>query len=275
VRGCRFKFFTLILMLYGLFLPLVFAANYTKAEYKIDSFITEKITKTNTNQTVRVIIKFKKLDGVTTVNTINSVKESIIKEKGKIKRQFSIINGVVAEVPVSKLYKLASNPLVERIEYDHKVKAFLNESVPLINADDVWNMILAGENITGQGEAVCVIDTGVNYSNSFFGGGFGPNYTVIAGYDFVNNDSDPMDDNRHGTHVAGIIASINSVYRGVAPGAKIVAIKALDSNGSGNFSDIIAGIDWCVTNASLYILVLHSITTTHTAILTFQLLPQL
>jgi len=214
---------------------------------KIDQALLEKLSAANGTGTIRVIIKFKDAAESSSVSTLET---SI--GRHRIKHRFTTFGGVVAEVPVSALSRLAGNPAVERIEYDHPVRAFLAESVPLIKASEVWNRVISGENITGRGESVCIIDTGVNYSSSFFGGGFGPGYTVIAGYDFVNNDPDPMDDNGHGTHVAGIVASTHSYYTGVAPGAKIVAIKALDSNVSGTQSTIIAGIDWCASNASLY-----------------------
>ena len=68
---------------------------------------------------------------------------------------------------------------------------------------------------------------------------------VIDGKDYVNNDNDPMDDNGHGTHVAGTAAGMDSVYRGIAPGANIIAMKVLDSSGSGFFSDVKTAIDQC------------------------------
>ena len=75
---------------------------------------------------------------------------------------------------------------------------------------------------------------------------------MIAGHDFANNDSDPMDDNGHGTHIAGIIASSDSTYRGVAPDAKLVAMKVCNSGGSCEDADVLAGFDWCINNAAAY-----------------------
>ncbi|MBS3138719.1 S8 family serine peptidase [Candidatus Woesearchaeota archaeon] len=65
---------------------------------------------------------------------------------------------------------------------------------------------------------------------------------VIGGYDFVNDDNDPMDDHGHGTHVAATAAG-NGVLKGVAPDASIVAYKVLDSGGSGYWDDVIAAIE--------------------------------
>ncbi|MBI2131143.1 S8 family serine peptidase, partial [Candidatus Woesearchaeota archaeon] len=56
----------------------------------------------------------------------------------------------------------------------------------------------------------------------------------------------------HGTHVAGIVASTNDPYTGIAPEANIVAIKVLNSAGSGTTANVINGIDWCVNNASKF-----------------------
>jgi subtilisin family serine protease len=69
---------------------------------------------------------------------------------------------------------------------------------------------------------------------------------VIGGYDFANNDADPLDDHGHGTHCAGIAAgngTYNGSFMGVAPQAKLYAFKVLDSGGYGSFSDVIAGIE--------------------------------
>ena len=163
--------------------------------------------------------------------------------------EFKIFNGFSGAISASALNKLKNNPMVDTIEFDEPVHIALAESAPLINATRTWQVI-AGANITGAGETVCVIDTGVNYTHAALGGGWGNK--VIGGYDFVNGDSDPMDDHGHGTHVAGIVASNDSVYRGVAPDAKIVAIKALNAAGSGSVGDIAFGIDWCITNATQY-----------------------
>jgi subtilisin family serine protease len=61
-----------------------------------------------------------------------------------------------------------------------------------------------------------------------------------------------MDENGHGTHVSGIIAGNDSIITGIAPDAKIVAVKALGSSGLGYESDIIAGIDYCISHADEY-----------------------
>ncbi|MFA5141889.1 MAG: S8 family serine peptidase [Candidatus Woesearchaeota archaeon] len=72
---------------------------------------------------------------------------------------------------------------------------------------------------------------------------------VIGGWDAVNNDGLPLDDEGHGTHVAGTIVSSDATYTGIAYGANLVSIKALDSSGDGWGSDIMTGIDWCVNNS--------------------------
>jgi subtilisin family serine protease len=66
---------------------------------------------------------------------------------------------------------------------------------------------------------------------------------VSGGYDFVNNDPDPRDDNGHGTHVAGIIGANGPGVVGVAPGVRFHAYKVLAATGFGSSSDVIAAID--------------------------------
>ncbi len=95
---------------------------------------------------------------------------------------------------------------------------------------------------TGAGRKVVILDTGYNYLHPELISSY------LGGKDFVNKDNDPMDDNGHGSHVAGIITAdgINPSAKGVAPGTGIIAGKVLDSAGSGYFSDVVAGIYWAV-----------------------------
>jgi subtilisin family serine protease len=84
--------------------------------------------------------------------------------------------------------------------------------------------------INGSGVSVAIIDTGVDYNHPNLGGGFGPGKKVVAGYDFVDNDPDPMDTDGHGTGVAGVIAASSFVfqgakYQGVAPSVNLIALR--------------------------------------------------
>ncbi|WP_153730414.1 S8 family peptidase [Sporosarcina obsidiansis] len=96
---------------------------------------------------------------------------------------------------------------------------------------------------------VAVIDTGVNYELADF-----KNIVLRdKGYDFVNNDEDPMDDNDHGTHVAGIIgakASNGYSIAGLNQHNKIIPIKVLDKNGRGSTRNIARGITHAVDNGA-------------------------
>ncbi len=112
-----------------------------------------------------------------------------------------------------------------------------------IGAPQVWNKTdTSGHPLIGTGVVVAVVDTGICYTHPDLGGGIGPGHKIIGGYDFYNNDSDPMDDNGHGTHVAGIIAGDGGIH-GVAPGASLLAYKALGADGSGSMSYVIKAID--------------------------------
>ncbi len=94
---------------------------------------------------------------------------------------------------------------------------------------------------TGAGRKVVVLDTGYNYNHPEL------NSSYLGGKNFVNIN-DPMDDNGHGSHVAGIITAdgVSPSAKGVAPGTGIIAGKVLDASGSGYFSDTVAAIYWAV-----------------------------
>jgi PKD repeat protein len=161
---------------------------------------------------------------------------------GDIKYSYTIINAIAAKLPEPAIENIQKSPRVTYVEIDgevHTLDAELDNSwgVKRIGAGTVH---ASGNN--GTGVMVAILDTGIDYEHS----DLDDNY--IDGYDFVNDDSDPMDDNGHGTHCAGIVAAEDNGEGvvGVAPGADLYAVKVLNSVGSGSESDVIAGIQWSV-----------------------------
>jgi parallel beta-helix repeat protein len=103
-----------------------------------------------------------------------------------------------------------------------------------IEADYAWNITIGGPSVL-----VAIIDTGIDWNHPDLTANYVP-----LGYDWVNNDEQPMDDFGHGTHVAGIIAAVTNNGLGIAglAQAKIMAEKVLDETGYGSSSDISQGI---------------------------------
>jgi len=117
-----------------------------------------------------------------------------------------------------------------------------------INADDVWAL-----GFNGEGIIVSVIDTGVNYDHydledHVWESEEYPNH----GYDFVNNDNDPMDDHGHGTHCSGTVAGDGTAgsQTGVAPEATIMCCKVLDAGGGGSESGVWSAVEFSVENGA-------------------------
>lgn len=196
-------------------------------------------------------------DEVKRVNGFSMMSEKVGFSDERIGHKYSSVDGFSADVTLDELEELRRD-LTKRVFVDDRVyRVTLDVSVPQVGANDSWVLTDDGVNLTGTGQTVCIIDSGINYSHSAFGNCWGnnnvsSNCTVIGGYNFVDDNDDPMDDNGHGTHVAGIVASGDSTYKGVAPGVRIIAMKAMDSNGEGTGGDIAAAIDWCVANASKF-----------------------
>ncbi|MFH1055786.1 MAG: S8 family serine peptidase [Candidatus Altiarchaeota archaeon] len=167
-----------------------------------------------------------------------------LKDGRRIKQRFiSLFNGMTLNLTREEAEELRNMPQVKSVYPNYKVDATLMDSVPLIGADTVWQLWDPEDNeITGSNVTIAVIDTGVDYTHPDLGGCLGPGCKVAGGWDFVNNDSDPMDDNGHGTHTAGVAAG-DGALKGVAPGATILAYKALKSDGSGSYSDVLAAIE--------------------------------
>lgn len=160
------------------------------------------------------------------------------------KRSLSrLSNAVVIIAKASQRAEIAAMPGVKNVVIDSKAHTLLTESVEQIGATQLWSLF--DEQLlplTGHGITIAIVDSGIDYTHPDLGGCFGANCKVIGGYDFVNNDNDPMDDNGHGTLVAGIAAA-NGVLKGVAPDANLVAYKVVDNTGTGFESDFVAAME--------------------------------
>jgi subtilisin family serine protease len=141
---------------------------------------------------------------------------------------------------LDELAELLAHPEVASIQANHMNQAALDESLPLIRQPQA-----ASGGHTGANMSVAVLDTGVNYHHPAFGSCEAPggDCKVVVARDFANDDGQ-VDDDGHGTNVAGIVA-------GVAPDAKLLALDVFGADGASD-ADIIAAIDWVVRNQATY-----------------------
>ncbi len=127
-----------------------------------------------------------------------------------------------------------------------------------IHAPEAWDLA------TGEGQVIAIIDTGVDTDHPDLDDNIYTNEAEVAdngidddgngyiddvhGWDWINNDNNPDDDNSHGTHVAGIVAaeSNSSGIVGVAFNSKVIPLKVLQSSGRGNTYDLIKGIEYAI-----------------------------
>lgn len=158
---------------------------------------------------------------------------------GTVKHEYNLINGFAGRFPTQAIKGLINNPNVKYIAADHKKEATLHIGAPTISAPTAWSY-----GYTGNGIKVAVIDSGIDSSHPALAG------RIVGWYDTINGQSQPYDDNGHGTHCAGIVGSHDSTYTGVAPDVDLMGVKVLDAGGSGYDSDIIAGIEWAVNNGA-------------------------
>jgi minor extracellular serine protease Vpr len=163
-----------------------------------------------------------------------------------------VLEGVVVEGPRTFVEASIGRLSSDRVFRDSVAYVALDRSRAWIHANDVSGPIAAdGLNLTGEGAVVGIIDTGVDYTHPDLGGGFGPGHKVIGGFDFVDDDADPLDVDRsgHGTHVAGVVAA-DGILQGVAPKARLLAYRVVAPNGRVLASDIARALEHAVNEGA-------------------------
>jgi subtilisin family serine protease len=184
---------------------------------------------------VPVVILFK--------DKVTDKHENLVKSSGgEIKHTYKIINGLAANLSEKEVDNLKKNPLVASVDPDVEVRALDINADNQIRASDVWS---AG--YTGTGVKVAILDTGIDTTHPEF------NSRIVNCHNEIYKvKTTCLDENGHGTHVAGIVGA-SGVYpsaKGVAPSALFVIDQVLNAQGSGSLSGIIAGIDYSVASGA-------------------------
>ncbi|MEO5824882.1 MAG: S8 family serine peptidase [Gemmatimonadales bacterium] len=156
------------------------------------------------------------------------------------------IKGFSVQLNATAAAALSRNPNVAVVEADQVMTTVATQSNATWGLDrsDQRALPLSGTytyELTGAGVRTYIIDTGIRFTHSDFGG------RATSGYDAVDGGS-ADDCNGHGTHVAGTVGG--SLY-GVAKNVALVAVRVLDCQGSGTTSGVIAGVDWVTANRVL------------------------
>ncbi len=153
--------------------------------------------------------------------------------------RYSHLPILAVRLPAASIPALAADPRIESLEPNRVATAMRAEGKAAMNVP-----ALHSAGLTGSGVGIAIFDTGVDYNHSELS----PAGTkTIKLWDAINNDADPMDDEGHGTSVAGIAAGSAN---GVAPAAAIVAIKVLNASGSGSTSQIVDGLNRLIASVT-------------------------
>ncbi len=211
-------------------------------------------------------------------STTGAARESVIQAGGRVEQEIDIVHGVVAlmnprnvrrlqalpgvhvyedralasQSVTSKVAKVtsasAATSFVDGTGVSTKLKDLQTDFTMEVGADT-----LAAAGITGKGVTIAVLDSGI-----WLDGTQNLSSRILATRNVVNGGTGPVtgDAFGHGTHVTSIAAggSRNQAagYFGVAPLANLVIVQAFDGNGAGRYSDVIAGLNWIVSNQKKY-----------------------
>lgn len=175
--------------------------------------------------------------------------------EGELEARVDPLDVRVVDVPPADtqaaLAEAAASPAVEYVERDAAVRSFatpndtlwLEQWGPLlVDGPDAWDASMGSPSIV-----VAVLDTGIDGTHPDL------QSSLVAGYDFVNGDSDPADDQGHGTASAGVIAARTNNgtgQAGICWRCSLMPVKVLDGNGSGSTSVVAAGIVWAVDHGA-------------------------
>ncbi len=220
------------------------------------------------SQRVRVLVQTKSALSLSLITAITL-------QGGYIVREFSSINCVLVDIPKNKVLTIANRSDVERMSPDHLAQQSVSHLETATGANSVRTYQgLTYNGLDGSDIEVAVLDSGVMNNHNEFKNSLGLS-RVVASTDIVINNTNLLlfesvlgllnpllsgnkDAYGHGTHVASTAIGrwVNNDsqrdFSGIAPNANLIDVRVLDGRGLGKVSDVLAGIDWVITNRNLY-----------------------
>lgn len=171
-----------------------------------------------------------------------------------VRRRYRLVRAASILATRERAELLESNGFVKAVEPNLEFRAIpVTYSGKDADDDGRWNIEKVQgpqcweETKAGEGTTIAIIDTGIDYNHVDLADNFGD----LKGRNVIADDDDPMDDNDHGTHCAGIADGTGrGRIRGVASKARLYAVKVLEANGSGTLEGVVAGIEWSVENGA-------------------------
>jgi len=181
--------------------------------------------------------------------------KQLLKRRGiRVHRQMNNLQMMDVELPKAVLNELAESEDVQFVSADQAVKA-LGHLTTTTGAEAVRNQTRPDGRtykLDGTGVGIAIIDSGIYKDHKAISDGHG----LAANLDFTGTDGKDKDPYGHGTHVAGLATGVgtysNNLYTGIAPGADLINLRVLDSNGVGTVSGVLAALNWVMANAVRY-----------------------
>lgn len=240
--------FVVLVFLFSIMTTILFFAQIQIYEAKTDDeyndyiFPNRPIIENEEEDTAIFIVE----TNISPFEVMKKVKEKI--PDTTIRKTFTTLyNGFSLEIPRKFFHEVKGIEGINRMDEIAYYEPSLDVSVPFIRGDDVRQLLDdEGQELTGKGVKVAVIDTGVDYTHPDLKDSF------KGGFDVIDEDDDPMETMHedglstiHGTHVAGIIAA-NGRLKGVAPDVELYAYRTLGPTGMGTTEQVIEAIEKAV-----------------------------
>ena len=224
------------------------AGNHGRVASELAGLLAKAHQGTAQGQTVKVIVQYRQVPKAAHYATMRG-------RGAKLQAKLHSIKGAAFTIPVSALAALEADPEVVSVTIDHPMNVMDDLTNEATGVSTAWN-----SGFNGSGIGVAVIDSGINDSHPDLQNPDGSSRVVyhqdFTGTPTTNTSGGQYDLYGHGTHVAGIIGGNGSLsggeYAGVAPGVSLIDLRALDANGAGTDSTVIAAIQQAIALQNTY-----------------------
>ena len=243
--------------------PLVFRSNEAKAAGrnvattpidKVSPELRQLIQSGQGSTPVKLIVQSTSTSSTSGGGLLGGIVGSLVQSVGGVvKGLLSALNITLVEAPANSVDVLAADPSVSYISLDTQVRTF-GHMTTTTGAQQVRTQkaLLGSYQLDGSNVSIAVLDSGIDATHKSFSSQSGK-ITVNKDFTGENRTDDPYG---HGTHVASVAAGVGTptsgAYEGVAPAAKLLNLRVINSQGIGTVSGVLKALDWVLANRQTY-----------------------